>query len=162
MLLLPAVIDCGGLGDPQNGQVIISPGLVTMTGVGAVAAYTCNTSAGFMLVGTVMRTCQDSGRWSGIVPECIRKIHITHLEASIHFLFFPPGCNTDSIINPGNGSVAITSPGGVLTASYSCDVGYELVGVASRTCQSDGQFSGQEPVCQGWCLTGLIMLCNAE
>ena len=73
MLLLPAVIDCGGLGDPENGQVIISPGLVTVTGVGAVAAYTCNTSAGFTLSGTPVRNCQDSGQWSGMVPECISK-----------------------------------------------------------------------------------------
>ena len=80
MLLLPAVIDCGNLGVPENGQVIISPGLVTTTGVGAVATYTCNTSAGFMLVGTVMRTCQDSGQWSGMIPECIRKIIIKHIQ----------------------------------------------------------------------------------
>ena len=87
MLLFPAVIDCGGLGDPENGQVIISPGLVTMTGVGAVATYTCNTSAEFMLVGTPMRNCQDSGQWSGMAPECIRKIHNTSLVSSIHLLF---------------------------------------------------------------------------
>ena len=85
MLLLPTVIDCGGLGDPENGQVIISPGLVTTTGVGAVATYTCNTSAGFMLVGTVMRTCQDSGQWSGMAPECIRKIYTSHLKASVYY-----------------------------------------------------------------------------
>ena len=85
MLLLPAVIDCGGLGDPDNGRVVISPGLVpvTMTGVGAVATYTCNTSAGFMLVGTPMRTCQDSGQWSGMAPECIRKTHII-INTTIH------------------------------------------------------------------------------
>ena len=62
---------------------------------------------------------------------------------------YPLGCDTSSIKDPGNGSVAITSPGGVITASYTCAVGYAVVGVASRTCQSDGQFSGQEPVCQG-------------
>ena len=39
----------------------------------------------------------------------------------------------------------------MITASYTCDVGYSVVGVASRTCQSDGQFSGQEPVCQSEC-----------
>ena len=88
MLLLSAVIDCGGLGVPENGQVIISPGLVTMTGVGAVATYTCNTSAGLMLVGTVMRTCQDSGQWSGMVPECIRKIHTSHIKKHMFIIFF--------------------------------------------------------------------------
>ena len=67
------VIDCGGLSDPANGQVTISPGLVALTGVGATATYTCTISAGYMLVGTAMRTCQDSGQWSGMVPTCIRK-----------------------------------------------------------------------------------------
>ena len=72
----------------------------------------------------------------------------------IIFLLYPPGCNTDSITDPRNGSVAITSPGGVIIASYTCDVGYELVGVALRICRSDGHFSAQEPVCQGECTAG--------
>ena len=74
------------------------------------------------------------------------------MEAPIYLLFDCThyiGCDISSITDPGNGSVAITSPGGVITASYTCDVGYAVVGVALRTCQSDGQFSGQEPVCQG-------------
>ena len=61
--------------NPGNGQVAIIPGLITVTGFSATATYTCNTSAGYILVGTVTRTCQDSGQWSGMVPECIRKIH---------------------------------------------------------------------------------------
>ena len=69
----PTVINCGGLSDPENGQVTISPGPVAMTGEGATATYTCNSSAGYMLVGTAMRTCQDSGQWSGMAPTCIRK-----------------------------------------------------------------------------------------
>ena len=60
------------------------------------------------------------------------------------------------LTDPEDGHVTFT-PGVVTTidtgvgavASYTCDVGYAVVGVASRTCQSDGQFSGQEPVCQG-------------
>ena len=62
---------------------------------------------------------------------------------------YPPDCNTSSITDPRNGRVAITSPGGAILANYSCDVGYAMVGVALRICQSDGQFSGQQPVCQG-------------
>ena len=61
------------------------------------------------------------------------------------------GCNTSSISDPETGNVAITSPGGVITAVYTCDVGHTVVGVAKRTCQIDGQFSGQAPVCQGEC-----------
>ena len=84
------MIDCGGLSDPANGQVTISPGLVDLTGVGATATYTCNSSTGYMLVGTAMRTCQDSGQWSGMAPTCIRKcnlfLSICAECAGIHFI----------------------------------------------------------------------------
>ena len=33
--------------------------------------------------------------------------------------------------------------------SFLCDAGHILVGSAVRTCQSDGQWSGIEPVCDG-------------
>ena len=32
-------------------------------------------------------------------------------------------------------------------ARYSCDSGYELVGVEVRICQENGQWSSQEPFC---------------
>lgn len=39
------------------------------------------------------------------------------------------------------------------TANYACELGYNLVGQAMRTCQGDGSWSGQEPVCEGeWSL----------
>ena len=34
-------------------------------------------------------------------------------------------------------------------ARYTCEVGYQLVGDAVLACQSDGQFSRQEPECDG-------------
>ena len=33
------------------------------------------------------------------------------------------------------------------TANYSCQVGYNLVGTAERTCQANGSYSGVEPSC---------------
>ena len=35
------------------------------------------------------------------------------------------------------------------TATYSCDVGYNLVGDSNRTCQATGRWSGNTPTCQG-------------
>ena len=67
------MIDCGGLANPSDGQVTITPGLVAMTGEGAMATYACTTITGHMLVGTAIRTCQASGQWSGMAPTCIRK-----------------------------------------------------------------------------------------
>ena len=34
-------------------------------------------------------------------------------------------------------------------ANYSCTDGFTLVGSSSRVCQSNGQWSGNAPVCQG-------------
>ena len=33
--------------------------------------------------------------------------------------------------------------------TYSCDYGYILIGVQTRTCQEDGRWSGQSPTCAG-------------
>ena len=33
--------------------------------------------------------------------------------------------------------------------TYTCDVGYTLQGSNSRTCQSNGQWSGRVPQCKG-------------
>ena len=39
--------------------------------VGAEATYACN--MGYVLEGNSTRTCDDSGTWTGSVPECIRE-----------------------------------------------------------------------------------------
>ena len=33
------------------------------------------------------------------------------------------------------------------TCSFTCNTGYELNGSDTRTCQSDGSWSGSDPVC---------------
>jgi len=43
-------------------------------------------------------------------------------------------------------------------ASYACDMGYRLVGDAVLTCQSVGQFSGEEPTCNGEYLATVFSL----
>ena len=44
-----------------------------------------------------------------------------------------------------NGEVIITLPNSV--ASFSCNVGYRLRGTNTRTCQSNGTWSGGETQC---------------
>ena len=41
------------------------------------------------------------------------------------------------------------------TCSFTCNTGYELIGSATRTCQSDGSWSGSDVVCSN--STGIII-----
>ena len=64
IFLILAVVDCGTLTDPANGQVDLTSG----TTFRQTATYSCN--AGYNLVGDSTRTCQATGVWSGSVPTC--------------------------------------------------------------------------------------------
>ena len=122
------IISCGGLSNPSNGQVTI----ISET-PGGTAVYTCN--SGYTLVGRDTRTCQDDGSWSGIPPVCRR-------------------VRCDDLPDITNGRVSfsgsINFPGS--TATYTCIVGYVLVGDGTRTCLESGLWSGIEPLCTGECL----------
>ena len=59
-----AVVDCGTLDDPANG--IVSHNTTTYN---SVAMYSCN--IGHNLTGNDMRTCLETGSWSGSVATCI-------------------------------------------------------------------------------------------
>ena len=57
-------------------------------------------------------------------------------------------CGTQT--NPDNGQV--THVNGTTfgqTATYSCDIGYNLLGDSTRMCQTTGVWSGSTPTCQG-------------
>ena len=64
------VIDCGGLTEPDDGQITFTSGVVATiaTGLNVVATYTC--SEGYRLDGDAVRTCQANGQWDGAEPSC--------------------------------------------------------------------------------------------
>jgi hypothetical protein len=77
--------------------------------------------------------------------------------------------------DPSNGRVDTsgeTSMGSI--ATYSCDVGYLLVGEESRTCGSNGTWNGSQPECRGECIKvqgakckvrsmfGMVCYCNSS
>ena len=52
-----------------------------------------------------------------------------------------------SLTDPANGMVMWTGLNPGSTATYTCDEGFELNGVETRTCQSDGTWSDVPPTC---------------
>ena len=57
--------------------------------------------------------------------------------------------NCDQLFDPDNGDVELTDVTEGSTATYTCDEGFDLSGDKFRTCQSNGQWSGSEPICEG-------------
>jgi len=113
--------DCPTVTSPSNGFVG-----TTGTTFGATANYSCQT--GYVLSGTAARTCQADGTWSGTTPACT-----------------PIDCYQPAGILNGKVNATYTTWGSI--ASYICDSGYSMTGASTRTCQSDGTWSGTPPIC---------------
>ena len=66
--------------------------------------------------------------------------------------------NTDTqcliLTTPSNGEISSCSFGSIEvgyegdTCNFTCNTGYELTGSDTRTCQSDGSWSGTETMCR--------------
>ena len=60
----------------------------------------------------------------------------------------------DNLSAPANGEIISCSSGRVGvgyegdTCSFTCNTGYELTGSDTRTCQSDGSWSGTDDLCR--------------
>jgi hypothetical protein len=113
--------NCGVLTSPTNGSVTDPT-----TTYGASATYAC--TAGYNLVGSATRTCQADGTWSGGTPSCALK-------------------DCGALAAPTNGSVSDPATTVGATATYSCVMGYGPSGSSTRTCQTDGTWSGTAPTC---------------
>lgn len=117
-------VDCGNLPNPTNG--IVQTGATTL---GNDATYSCN--SGYALTGSATRTCGTDGNWSASAPTCD-----------------PITCS--GLTAPANGSISSTSATYTNSVTYACDMGYVLSGnggLATRSCQADGSFSGVAPNC---------------
>ncbi len=60
--------DCGNLANPQDGDIDIKG-----TSFWDTVTYRCN--SGYQLIGEAVRTCQETGLWSGTAPYCSRMFH---------------------------------------------------------------------------------------
>ncbi|XP_064386669.1 sushi, von Willebrand factor type A, EGF and pentraxin domain-containing protein 1-like [Halichondria panicea] len=126
-------VDCGTLASITNG----SPGTPTTTTFTGTVTYSCND--GYALFGIATSTCQANATWSR-PPEC---------RGTVHLLVCP------DLMDLVNGSIAydmetIDDRPVDTVATYTCDIGYTLIGNSTRTCGSDGVWSGSDPACEGW------------
>ncbi len=55
--------------------------------------------------------------------------------------------NCIALEDPVNGTLTGNSVSYLSEVTYSCVTGYNLSGDASRTCQADGSWTGNDPVC---------------
>ncbi|CAH1774655.1 unnamed protein product [Owenia fusiformis] len=116
---------CGDVPNVSNGKVKATSG----NDVGSVATYTCD--IGYNLVGEATRTCQPDQTWSGTTPQC-------------------QGGGKTACGNPGapaNGAIIGNNFNFGQTVKFVCNIGYELAGQDSLTCQQDGTWNGDRPTC---------------
>ena len=135
---------CPDLTDPANGAV-----MMTGNSVDDTATYTCD--MGYELVGVMTVTCQSNGMWDNPPPVCRRKLTSQHApwEGRILYTFSPLSIALcPDLTDPANGAVMMTGNSVDDTATYTCDIGYELVGVMTVTCQSDRMWDNPPPVCR--------------
>ena len=120
------------------------------------AQYVCD--EGFNLVGMSERVCQSDSTWSGYDPTCNSKYIYQALVIALHSYLltnctwlFNTAAQCPTLTSPMNGSLLISGTGAGIyqeTATYSCETGFNLVGMSERVCQSDGTWSRSDPTCQ--------------
>uniref|UniRef100_H2Z1V2 Sushi, von Willebrand factor type A, EGF and pentraxin domain containing 1 n=1 Tax=Ciona savignyi TaxID=51511 RepID=H2Z1V2_CIOSA len=119
-------VDCGTLPRLLHGHMeeIVS------TTLGSKAHYTCETGYELHPPDSSVRTCLETGSWSGFPPFCQRIScgRHSHLENGM--------LSKTGVIRYGS------------SVHFECNVGYILEGDVQRTCGGDGRFEGIEPFCQ--------------
>ena len=119
------VVECGDPGTPLNGVKLGSRMDYLLTVV-----YSC--TPGYAVIGDRTRTCQATGLWTGTLPVC--KLVDCGDPGTL-----ANGFRIGSNQNFGN------------EVSYRCDFGFQLSGSQTRSCQSNGRWSGTLPVCMSKC-----------
>ncbi|XP_064407220.1 P-selectin-like [Halichondria panicea] len=149
-------ITCPALLFPNNGSIDFggaSPDENSTFAFNTIANYNCDT--GFSLVGDQTRTCTGDGNrtagvFAGSTPTCIKTITCIPLADPLH------GTVSYSAAADRIGKYVIN-----VTATYSCDTGFSLVGNHTRTCTGDGNsttgaFNKLSPTCEP--ITSLALL----
>ena len=120
------VIYCSAPVVPANGNVSY-----TSLSANSTVYFTCNT--GYTPIGNTNITCLPNGQWSNVdVPSCNITV-CPPLTPLTHGHITP-------IMNQYNYGTVVT---------FSCDPGYDLMGMSTTTCIDGGQWSANIPQCKG-------------
>ncbi|KAJ8333317.1 hypothetical protein SKAU_G00422130 [Synaphobranchus kaupii] len=96
--------------------------------IGSTLFFSCK--KGYLLQGSVSRSCLPNLTWSATQPECVAH-HCSQPE-------LPPHADVSAIELPSVGYTFI----------YTCQAGFYLTGGSEhRTCRSDGSWTGKAPLC---------------
>ena len=114
-------------------------------------SFTCNT--GYELTGSDTRTCQSDGNWNGSDATCARgKYNVANMynTFNVNAMIIVP---CPPLTGPNNGTITCSLGDDRVssyedTCNFTCDFGYELTGSDTRTCQSNGSWSGSDDVCR--------------
>uniref|UniRef100_A0A8C2WMG0 CUB and Sushi multiple domains 2 n=1 Tax=Cyclopterus lumpus TaxID=8103 RepID=A0A8C2WMG0_CYCLU len=127
----PTHTTCGDPGIPLFGSQNNSHGY-------QVSTVFFNCRKGYLLQGSITRTCLPNLTWSGFQPECIAH-HCSQPE-------LPAQADVRAIELPSLGYTLI----------YTCQPGFYLAGGSEhRTCRSDGSWTGKPPLCAGINMTAI-------
>ncbi|CAJ1083788.1 CUB and sushi domain-containing protein 2 [Xyrichtys novacula] len=120
----PTHTTCGDPGIPLFGNQNNTQGYQ----ISSTVFFNCR--KGYLLQGSISRTCLPNLTWSGFQPECIAH-HCSQPE-------LPAQSDVRAIELPSLGYTLI----------YTCQPGYYLAGGSEhRTCRSDGSWTGKPPLC---------------
>ena len=149
MIILNLIAPCPSLANPNNGMITCSLGDDGVPSYEDTCSFTCNT--GYELTDSDTRTCLNDGSWSGSDDVCrkgeerhgftLQMTHVAYIIVHCPSLTSPNGtyrCNL--------GSDGVTSYEDI--CRLVCITGYEVTGSDTRTCQSNGSWSGNDDVCR--------------
>uniref|UniRef100_A0A8C4PVH3 CUB and Sushi multiple domains 3 n=1 Tax=Equus asinus asinus TaxID=83772 RepID=A0A8C4PVH3_EQUAS len=144
-------VQCGNPGTTANGKVFRIDGTTFSSSV----IYSC--MEGYVLSGPSVRQCTANGTWSGTLPNCtichmlstlLYKILATLTICSSNPILIVISCGDPGI--PANGLRYGDDNVVGQNVSYMCQPGYtmELNGSRTRTCTTNGTWSGVMPTCR--------------